>query len=244
MGPAMARSINRLSARAAATLSAPGRYADGAGLYLSIDADGRRRWIYLFTLAGKRREMGLGAAQITPLAAAREAAAQARRLVAQGVDPIEQRDQAKRAARPAKTPTFEAVARQLISSKSRSWRSDGTASYWLQLFEDHAASLMSRPVNEIETPDILAVLQPALAKSADIGGRLRRRIEAVLDAARAHGHRSGENRRAGAAIWTISCPGRRARRRRIMPRSTIATSATSSRSCGPATPWRRWRLSS
>ena len=229
MGPAMARSINRLSARAAATLSAPGRYADGAGLYLSIDADGRRRWIYLFTLAGKRREMGLGAAQITPLAAAREAAAQAR-LVAQRIDPIEQRDQAKRAARPAKTPSirggraavnFQQVAivaqrrnRQLLAPAIRRSR--------------HVAHVAAGKRDQ--DTDILAVLQPALAKSADIGGRLRRRIEAVLDAARAHGHRSGENRRAGAAIWTISCPGRRARRRRIMPRSTIATSATSSKS--------------
>ena len=66
----MGKQINRLSARAAATLKKPGGHADGAGLYLSIssaknsgEGDGARRWVFLFKRACKAREMGLGSAQ-------------------------------------------------------------------------------------------------------------------------------------------------------------------------------------
>ena len=58
----MARSINKLSARTVETLKAPGRYSDGGNLYLSISANGGRRWVFMYRFAGKQREMGLGSA--------------------------------------------------------------------------------------------------------------------------------------------------------------------------------------
>ena len=86
----MARAIHKLTARAAETISKPGRHSDGGGLYLSISADGRRRWVFLFTWRGKQREAGLGAAGKggVSLKAAREKAAEGRALVKAGVDPI------------------------------------------------------------------------------------------------------------------------------------------------------------
>ncbi|HEX3217284.1 MAG TPA: Arm DNA-binding domain-containing protein [Aestuariivirgaceae bacterium] len=76
----MARSINKLSARAVETVKAPGRYSDGGNLYLSISANGGRRWVFMYRFAGKQREMGLGSASKagTSLAKARELAAEAR----------------------------------------------------------------------------------------------------------------------------------------------------------------------
>jgi hypothetical protein len=50
----MARPIHKLTAREAQTKEEPGRHADGGGLYLSISAEGRRRWVFLFTWNGKR----------------------------------------------------------------------------------------------------------------------------------------------------------------------------------------------
>ena len=47
----MARAIHKLSARAAETISKPGRHSDGGGLYLSISGEGRRRWVFLYALA-------------------------------------------------------------------------------------------------------------------------------------------------------------------------------------------------
>ena len=81
----------KLSARAVATLNKPGRHGDGAGLYLSISKDGdtiRRRWVYLFTRAGKLREMGLGPCPVVSLAAARSERDKWATVVRAGGDPI------------------------------------------------------------------------------------------------------------------------------------------------------------
>ena len=74
----MARKINRLNARAVATITKHGRHADGGGLYLSISSNGGRRWVFLFRWHGKPTEIGLGSARDVTLARARELAAQAR----------------------------------------------------------------------------------------------------------------------------------------------------------------------
>lgn len=70
----MARLMNRLSARAVATIIKPGRHADGGGLYLSISPNGGRRWVFLYRWHGKPTEIGFGSARDVPLARARELA--------------------------------------------------------------------------------------------------------------------------------------------------------------------------
>jgi hypothetical protein len=83
----MARQVKRLSARAVATLTKPGRHSDGDGLYLVVDASGARRWLFMFRWGGKLKEMGLGGASTVSLSDAREKAADARRIVASGRNP-------------------------------------------------------------------------------------------------------------------------------------------------------------
>ncbi|WP_404287209.1 integrase arm-type DNA-binding domain-containing protein [Microvirga sp. RSM25] len=81
----MAPVVNKLSARAIATLKVPGRHSGEGGFYLSISPDGsRRRWVFLFRWkapggksAGKLREMGLESANTISLAQARDRAARA-----------------------------------------------------------------------------------------------------------------------------------------------------------------------
>jgi hypothetical protein len=87
----MVRRINRLSARAAATLMKRGRHADGGGLYLSISPNGGRRWVFLFRWHGKPTEIGLGSARDVALARARELAFQARAKLAEGINPKDAR---------------------------------------------------------------------------------------------------------------------------------------------------------
>ena len=55
----MARAVKKLSARAVATITAPGRHSDGNGFYLVVDASGAKRWLYLFRWQGKLKEMGI-----------------------------------------------------------------------------------------------------------------------------------------------------------------------------------------
>jgi len=91
----MAHLVGRLTALKVAKVKKPGMYADGAGLYLQVSGDGEntpaKSWIYRFTLRGRSREMGLGSFSIFGLAEARAKAAECRRQVYEGVDPIEAR---------------------------------------------------------------------------------------------------------------------------------------------------------
>jgi integrase len=184
----MARQANRLTARTAATIAAPGRHADGNGLYLVVDASGARRWVFLFTLAGKRREMGLGSVSLVN---ARRLAAGAREAVATGINPIEQRKAGRQARDERKT--FGECALAYIAAHEGSWRNAKHRAQWAMTLGEYAAPLRDKAVDEIDTEAVLAVLQPLWQSVPETASRLRGRIEAVLDAARAQGHRHGEN---------------------------------------------------
>ena len=108
----------KLSARAAATAK-PGRHGDGRGLYLVVSGMGARKWVFRFTFGGRVTEMGLGNAAVS-LAQARDKAAEARKLLASGVNPILAKREAKRAAG-GKRP-FGQCANALLAAKSSKWR--------------------------------------------------------------------------------------------------------------------------
>ena len=180
----------KLSARKVAT-AGPGKHADGGGLYLFVKPDGSRRWFFLFTLEGRRREMGLGLQRDVTLAEARDLAASARRLVRAGVNPIEHRREAKRAS--AGKPTFGQVADDLIEAKSPEWRNEKHKEQWRVTLRDYAAPLRDIPVDQIDTEAVLRVLKPLWLEKPETASRVRGRIEAVLDAAKAQGRRHGEN---------------------------------------------------
>ena len=184
----MAIKLNRLTARRAATLAEPGRHSDGGGLYLNVTPSGARSWLFMWKKDGKRREMGLGSAASVPLASAREKAAECRKLVAAGKDPLE----AKRAAQSA-VPTFGDVTDALIAAKESAWRNEKHRWQWRHTLTEYAKALRNKAVDKITTEDVLAVLKPLWTTKPETASRLRGRIEAVLDAAKAQGHRSGEN---------------------------------------------------
>src|SRR6516162_5742660 len=98
--------IGRLTARKIETTK-PGKYSDGGNLYLIVSPTGSRKWVLRFTWRGKAREMGLGTPATVPLAEAREKAANARRMVARGLDPILERK------RTGGVPTFGEMVDQV-----------------------------------------------------------------------------------------------------------------------------------
>ena len=175
----------KLTARKAATTN-PGRYGDGFGLWLVVAASGTRKWVFRFSFGGKVTEMGLGSANTVGLAQARNRALEARRTLAEGKNPIEVRRKAKRAG--AGTPTFGTMADALIAAKEIEWRNDKHRAQWQMTLKTYAAQLRSRRVDEIDTEAVLGVLQPLWQTKRETASRLRGRIEAVLDAARAKGH--------------------------------------------------------
>ncbi|WP_426315127.1 tyrosine-type recombinase/integrase [Methylobacterium fujisawaense] len=189
----MAREINRLSARKVQTLNEPGRHADGGGLYLVIEPSGSKRWVMLYRMPGRRREMGLGSASAITLASARELAAAARAQIAEGIDPIDAKAAAVALPSPPAPVTFADVAETYMADREKCWRNAAHRAQWRQTLEVQAASLWRMPVAEIGTDDVLAVLRPMWHEKAETARRIRGPIERVLDAARVGGHRSGEN---------------------------------------------------
>ncbi len=186
----MAGGRRKLSARAAATTK-PGRYGDGGGLYLVVGPTGTRKWVYRFSWNGRVTETGLGSAHDVSLAEAREDAAEKRKLVKAGINPIEARREAARRA--MALPTFGEVADDYIASKASEWRNDKHAAQWRMTLETYAAPLRGLPVDKIGVAEILSVLQPVWQEKPETASRLRGRLEHVLDAAKAKGHRTGEN---------------------------------------------------
>lgn len=181
------RTLNRLSAAQVAKLKVPGRHADGGGLYLFIDDSGRRRWIFMYTRAGKRTELGLGSARDLSLANARNEAAALRAILASGGDPKAER------AKDESVPTFGECADAYVEAMRPSWRNAKHAAQWTMTLTRYAMPIRAKPIDDISTQDVLDVLQPLWQRTPETAERLRGRIENVLDAAKARGYRSGEN---------------------------------------------------
>ncbi|TDV04958.1 integrase [Paraburkholderia caballeronis] len=174
----------------------PGYYADGGGLYLQISVSGARSWIFMFTLLGRRREMGLGPLTVVSLAAARKEAAECREFVRVGTDPIEARKGAIRVRMAAETPsrTFRDAADAFISARESGWNNPKHRQQWRNTLELYAYPTIGDVlVCDIDTPMIVRILQPIWLKKAETARRVRGRIKAILDAEESLGHRSGDN---------------------------------------------------
>jgi integrase len=175
-------------------------HCDGGGLYLQCvagtDAAIRRHWIFRFAVNGRDRQMGLGSSQDVSLAEAREMAADARKLRARGVDPINARNasQATAAAQDAKVVTFEECATAYIAVHRAGWRSTVYAQQWPASFETYVYPVFGNlPVLAVDVALVLKVLEPIWPTKPGIASRIRGRIELVLDWAAAREYRKGEN---------------------------------------------------
>lgn len=172
------REIGKLSARKVVTLTAAGSYADGGGLYLQITPSGVKSWIFRFRWKDKRPEMGLGPLHAVSLAQAREAAGEARAAIAQGIDPRTLRTRQEG----PKVPTFREAVTDHIAAKKPGWKNAKHHDQWENTLATYAKRLMPKPVNEVDTDDVVACLAPIWIKKAETAGRVRGRIESVLDA--------------------------------------------------------------
>jgi integrase len=141
----------------------------------------------MYSRAGKRTELGLGSARDLSLANARSEAAALRAILASGGDPKAER------AKDERVSTFGESADAYIEAMRPSWRNAKHAAQWTMTLTRYAEPIRAMPVNEISTQDVLNVLQPLWRRTPETAEWLRGRIENVLDAAKARGHRSGEN---------------------------------------------------
>ena len=189
----MAKRLAVSSARTVETLTKAGRHNAGDNLYLSITKAGSKRWVFLYTFGGKRRELGLGSAangHVT-LAQAREKAIEARKVINSGDDPVKVMGKSARAIAERGIPSFGSFADAYLTAHGPKFRNDKHKAQWTMTLTTYCAPIRSKPVNEIDTADVLKVLQPIWAKIPETASRLRGRIENVLDSAKAQGFRDG-----------------------------------------------------
>lgn len=177
---------NWLSARTAAT-AGEGYHSDGGGLYLQVAVTGARSWLYRYQIAGRRREMGLGSATVYGLADARQRRDTARRLVADGIDPLEQ-------AAPVAPPTRtwgDAVA-DFLAAHAHGWKNDAQAHQWRQSLTDYGPDA-GTPVAAVDTALVVGLLRAIWTTKTETATRVRGRIERVWDAERVAGTVAGDN---------------------------------------------------
>jgi integrase len=165
---------------------------DGGGLWL-VTKGGGRYWIFVYTYAGIRREMGVGPLHTVGLADAREKAEDARSMVRRGVDPIAARKEDE--ADTPKAITFGEYADAFVDAavKAGRWRGAKTEARWRNLLENHAKSIRAKVLASVKTKDVINVLNPIWGSKQETAEKLREAIERVLDAAKVEGHRAGDN---------------------------------------------------
>jgi integrase len=181
----------------------PGRYGDGAGLYLLVRSKEAKFWLFRYKQNGKMREMGLGPATgrtAVPLSAARERARELHAVVRAGRDPLDERDaeKAKADADAAKAKagamTFAQVADMYIAAHEASWRNPKHRKQWRATLDQYAMPQIGNlPVDSVDTGTVIKIIEPLWREKTQTASRLRGRIEAVLDYAKARGWREGEN---------------------------------------------------
>jgi integrase len=190
------RRTNQLTSLKIARLNTAGRYGDGLGLWLQVGPTGGKAWLFRYQRAGKARQMGLGALHTISLAEARDKARECRKLLLAGMDPIEaKRDHRTRTAlAKAQGTTFRECAERYIGAHQASWRNPKHAAQWPATLASYVfPHIGALPVAAIDTDLVLKCIEPIWAAKPETAGRIRGRIELILDWAKAREMRLGEN---------------------------------------------------
>lgn len=177
----------------------PGKTNDGDGLYFQISKAGSASWIFRYKRDGKTRDMGLGAYPTVTLTDARGLAADQRRALVAGSDPMAARDAEREAEREkdrqaaAKRRTFAELAAEYRDAHGQGWSAQWHKG-WLRKLELYAFPTIGKlHAGEIQTEHVLRVLQPIWGTKTRTADEVRGQIEQVLDAAKAHRLRDGDN---------------------------------------------------
>jgi integrase len=197
--------LNRFPAVKVRTVGV-GMHCDGGGLYLHVTADGRS-WIFRYATGAKatsksgktrnvERQMGLGSVDAVSLSEARQKAADARREIAAGNDPVATR-RAQRAAKAlaaASSMTFDECRDAYFASHRAGWRNVVHSKQWASTLNTYVTPVFGRvSVADVNVALVMRALDPIWTAKPETASRVRGRIEAILDWATARGLRAHEN---------------------------------------------------
>lgn len=167
-----------------------------SGLLLQVTPSNAKSWIYRTQIAGKRRNIGLGAFPDVTLTQARDKARETRDKIAAGIDPVEEKQAIRRAMVAARlsTVTFAEAMADYIAMKAKEFRNPRQRQQWENSLSTYALPHIGKmPVREIELLHIKAVLDPIWQEKTETANRVRARMENILGWCAIHGYRSNEN---------------------------------------------------
>jgi integrase len=161
------------------------RMSDGHGLYVQVQPNGTKLWHYGYRFEGKQRLLSIGTYPTVTLAAAREAHMEARRKLTAGINPAADKQAQKRTT---EGTTFEDVTRLWLQH----WKADKAPRYVKQMeariHGDILPEIGSRPIREIEAPELVAIAKAIEARGAtELARRALETIGQVFRYAIAHG---------------------------------------------------------
>ncbi|MDI5926448.1 integrase arm-type DNA-binding domain-containing protein [Rhizobium leguminosarum] len=181
---------HKLSEKACKSISEVGVHSDGDGLYLRVRVGGSKSWIFIYRWDGKRAELGLGGygsgAAPVSLALAREKAEAVRQQLARGEDPKAER-------RSANPKTFKDIMDDVIKTKTKSFKNAKHRAQWRTTLDTYATRLHDIAISKVSVDDVVETLKPIWEEIPETADRLRMRIAAVMDAAKARGLYVGDN---------------------------------------------------
>lgn len=181
---------HKLTEKAIKALTDPGVYSDGDGLFMRVRAGGSRSWIFVYRWSGKRAEIGLGGygcgTAPVSLALARTKAELIRQQLARDEDP-------KTELKAKSGKTFLDIADDVIKLKTKGFKNAKHRQQWRNTIDTHATHLHKIPIGKVTVDDIVQTLQPIWDEIPETADRLRMRITAVMDHAKARGLYIGEN---------------------------------------------------
>ena len=176
-----------LSQRFVDTTNKPGKYFDKNGLFLRVKEGGSKKWVFRYSLNGKRPEMGLGNAKVIKLSKAREKALQALIQVNDGLDPISL-NRTK-----SFIPTFEEAALKVYEINRPSWSNQKHSAQFISSLKSYAFPVIGEmKVNTVETSHILSILTPIWLTKSETALRVRQRLSTVLKYCKAQNWRSDD----------------------------------------------------
>ena len=160
----------------------PGRHQDGNGLMLNVKPSGSRQWIQRIVIQGARVDIGLGGFPLVTLAEARDQAFQNRRIARSGGDPR---------VKPSVAPTFADATRKVHAIHSPALMNPRDRAKWINEVINHAfPTLGKRPVDQITTSEVMAVILPLWHDKPTVAKRVKQRISLVMQWAIVEGYRN------------------------------------------------------
>ena len=201
-------SAKKLTTRTVEAKKTAAYYSDGDHLYLKVTPSLTKSWVFIYRRGGKRTELGLGAFPDVTLAQAREGtfndagklikegAEQLNKLLKAGIDPLMERQRldSERKAAIAKSMTFRQCAEAYIKAHQAGWKNKKHIQQWQNTLAQYAYPVFGElDVKVVDTGLITKCLEPIWLTKNETAGRIRGRIESVLDWAAARKYREGDN---------------------------------------------------